>query len=130
ETEIGSAMPTLDELAKSMSWDPGLRMQAELQAKSDRTSRQFGMAYGQKFAKQAQELETLERDKKEAFFQGGEKSERYKTDVEKIKSLKSQLTDAGLMKSDNSLENIDENIKTLLFKAEKEGLRVQAVMAP
>lgn len=125
EAERQPFMPTLDELAKSMPWQRDVIDEAR--RRSDSIMMRSGLAYGQRFAGQAQELERLKDDAKRALFVEGPESTRFKEDVKRIESLKKGLAAAGLQTSDDRLESIDRHMQTLLERASKEGLVVQPV---
>ncbi len=128
ETESAPFMPTLQELANSAPWQRDILFDTQKQI--DKRTMQMGMAFGQKHAGEAQELERLKDEAKRALFVEGPDSTRFKEDLKKIDSLKKGLATAGLQTSDDRLESIDKHMADLVDKASKEGLIVQPVNGP
>ncbi len=128
ESETSPFMPTLNELANSMPWQRDLFFDTQKQI--DARTMQMGMAFGQRHAGEAQDLERLKDETKRAMFIAGPESQRFKDDVKKLDSLKKGLAAAGLQTSDDSLESIDKHMKDLVERASKEGLIVQPVNGP
>ena len=85
------------------------------------------MTYAAGHAKEAQELEMLEADKKRAIMVEGPNSARVREDTARIQSLRTTLEKAGLMKQETKLESIDNHIAALRERATGEGLVVQPV---
>ncbi len=125
EAERSPFMPTLKELSESMPWQRDLMDEA--QRRQDAMTMRSGMAYGQKFAGDAQSLERLKDDAKRALFVEGPESSRFKEDIKKMDTLKKGLAAAGLQTSEDRLESMDKNIAEMLDKATREGLVVQPV---
>lgn len=128
ESERQPYLPTLQELANSMPWRSDARFDAVKDM--DKVKIGAGMAYGQKFAGDAQELERLKDEAKRALFVEGPDSTRFKEDLKKIDSLKKGLATAGLQTSDDRLQSIDDHMRDLVERAAKEGLVVQPVNGP
>lgn len=124
EAQLAEHMPTLREIASSRAWDPASLMQRNFRQHLDRIYFGMGLTYEQKHAREAQELELAKEEADAALRVEGPDSDRFKQAKAREESLKKSLVAAGLMKKDH-LESIDEHIRRLYEKADKEGLKIQ-----
>lgn len=125
EAERQPYMPALQELANSMPWTRDVVDEAR--RRGDALTMRMGTAYGQKFARDAQDLERLKDDARRALFVEGPESTRFKEDVMRIESLKKGLATSGLQSGDDKLDAISRGIDNLVERAAKDGLVVQPV---
>jgi hypothetical protein len=124
KSAIESYLPTVKELAQTPGWmgqDMGWQMQLNQPMDRNLKMAEFGSA--------ARELQAREADLKQSLLVEGPDSTRAKEDLTRIKSLKTMLADAGLIKEDKS-DKIADRISDLVEMAsiKGHGLKVVPVM--